>query len=152
MASQNKEAENKSVGKIAHYNNSKLLELAPISILKSNLVKGLKLIFQFNHRSVDQLQEYILTQIMNAHSEPKHTHEYDSRLNIFEYCALAYAHVINHLLKDELKFAYCRFSHNQIVLYIIIITSCTVDVLVKIDKCIIFKLLVSFKISESAIV
>ena len=45
MASQNKEAENKSVGKIAHYDNSKLLELAPISILKSNLVKGLKLIF-----------------------------------------------------------------------------------------------------------
>ncbi len=45
MAGQNEKAEDQSVGKIAHHDDSKLLELAPISILQGNLVESLKLVF-----------------------------------------------------------------------------------------------------------
>ena len=105
VADKNHQAEANGISKVAHDNNTQLLELVPVSVFQCDLVECLQSVSDRNHRCVDQLQKDKLAQVMDHHTHPKNSKDYKECFTVIKQVSLTYSHVKNDLLEDELQLA-----------------------------------------------
>ena len=102
MAHKDEETEEKCVRQRTHHNNSQLLVHTPIGIVHLDLVPSPA---QLNDRSVDDLEENPLADVVHDHPQLKHKSSQHQSEDPLPASTFLDTHIVDDLIENEVQFA-----------------------------------------------